>query len=101
MFHKDDGMVRRSAWTTLRGCPLGRRYAFRRRSYNFTIPSSQLPSRISMRRAANDRCSTEIAWAMPDVTMLMLVVVCFALATAYARLCDQLLTLPAGKDGSP
>jgi hypothetical protein len=38
---------------------------------------------------------------MFDAIMLALVVVCFALATAYANLCDQLLTLPAGKDVSP
>jgi len=38
---------------------------------------------------------------MFDVIMLALVVVCFVLAAAYASLCDQLLTLPAGKDVSP
>ncbi len=38
---------------------------------------------------------------MLDVTMLMLVVVYFALARAYASLCDDLLALPADEDISP
>lgn len=38
---------------------------------------------------------------MTDLTMLALVVVCFALAIAYARLCDQLLAPMADKDMSP
>jgi hypothetical protein len=37
---------------------------------------------------------------MIDVITLALVIVCFALATAYARLCEHLLA-PAGKDASP
>lgn len=38
---------------------------------------------------------------MLDVTMLALVVVCFALAKAYASLCDRLLARPADEDVSP
>jgi hypothetical protein len=38
---------------------------------------------------------------MLDVTMLALVVACFALAAAYASLCEHLLALPAGKDVAP
>ncbi len=37
---------------------------------------------------------------MFDVTMLALVVACFALAAAYASLCEHLLA-PAGKDLFP
>jgi hypothetical protein len=33
---------------------------------------------------------------MLDLIMLVLVIVCFALATAYARLCDDLLSPPTG-----
>jgi hypothetical protein len=38
---------------------------------------------------------------MSDVIMLALVIVCFALAAAYARLCDLLLAPSVGKDVSP
>jgi hypothetical protein len=38
---------------------------------------------------------------MFDVTMLALVIVSFALAAAYARLCDHLLAPSAGKDIFP
>ena len=37
---------------------------------------------------------------MFDAIMLMLVILCFALAIAYARLCDHLLALPADQDAS-
>jgi hypothetical protein len=37
---------------------------------------------------------------MFDVIMLALVIVCFALAAAYASLCEHLLG-PPGKDASP
>ena len=36
-----------------------------------------------------------------DLAMLALVVVCFALAKAYAGLCDDLLARPAGEDIAP
>jgi hypothetical protein len=35
---------------------------------------------------------------MLDVTMLALVVVCFALAAAYAGICENLLAPPADED---
>ena len=38
---------------------------------------------------------------MSDVIMLALVIVCFALAAAYASLCEHLLAPSAGKDVSP
>ncbi len=38
---------------------------------------------------------------MFDVTMLALVIVCFALAAAYARFCEHLRAPSAGKDASP
>jgi hypothetical protein len=38
---------------------------------------------------------------MLDLAMLALVVVCFALAKAYAGLCDHLLAHPAGEDIAP
>jgi hypothetical protein len=38
---------------------------------------------------------------MLDLAMLALVVVCFALAKAYANLCDRLLAPPAGEDIAP
>ena len=38
-----------------------------------------------------------VTWIMFDVMMLVLVVGCFALAAAYASLCDRLLTR-TGKD---
>jgi hypothetical protein len=38
---------------------------------------------------------------MLDVTMLALVIVCFALAKAYASLCGHLLVRPADKDMAP
>jgi hypothetical protein len=38
---------------------------------------------------------------MFDVTMLALVIVCFALAAAYASLCEDLLGPSPGKDVSP
>lgn len=38
---------------------------------------------------------------MFDVIMLALVIVCFALAAAYASLCEHLLASSAGKDASP
>ena len=37
----------------------------------------------------------QVAWAMLDMAMLALVVVCFALANAYASLCNRLLAPPA------
>jgi len=37
---------------------------------------------------------------MLDLIMLLLVVVCFGLATAYASLCEYLLARPTGEDGS-
>jgi hypothetical protein len=37
---------------------------------------------------------------MFDVIMLTLVIVCFALAAAYASLCERVLA-PAGKEASP
>ena len=36
-----------------------------------------------------------------DLALLSLVVVCFALAVAYANLCDRLLARPADEDGGP
>jgi hypothetical protein len=39
------------------------------------------------------------AWTMFDFIMLVLVIGCFVLAAAYARLCDHLLALPH-KDAS-
>jgi hypothetical protein len=36
-----------------------------------------------------------------DLALLSLVVVCFALAMAYANLCDRLLARPADEDGGP
>ena len=38
--------------------------------------------------------------AMLDLIMLTLVVVCFALALAYAGMCDNLLSPPADKEES-
>jgi hypothetical protein len=38
---------------------------------------------------------------MLDLAMLALVLVCFALAKAYAGLCDDLLARPAGEDIAP
>ena len=38
---------------------------------------------------------------MSDIIMLALVIVCFALAAAYARLCEDLLGPFPGKDVSP
>jgi hypothetical protein len=38
---------------------------------------------------------------MLDLAMLALVVVCFALAKAYAGLCDDLLVRPTGEDIAP
>jgi hypothetical protein len=38
---------------------------------------------------------------MSDVIMLALVIVCFALAAAYASLCEDLLGPSHGKDVSP
>jgi hypothetical protein len=38
---------------------------------------------------------------MFDLIMLALVVGCFALAIAYARLCDDLIARPADKDVAP
>jgi|GEM_PF-2390445 hypothetical protein len=38
---------------------------------------------------------------MSDVIMLALVIGCFALAAAYASLCEHLLGPSAGKDASP
>ena len=38
---------------------------------------------------------------MLDFAMLSLVVVCFALAMAYAGLCDHLLARPADEDVGP
>lgn len=38
--------------------------------------------------------NSKVAWAMLDFIMLLLVVVCFVLASAYASLCDRLLALP-------
>jgi len=35
---------------------------------------------------------------MSDVIMLLLVIGCFAIAMAYASLCDHFLTSPAGED---
>jgi hypothetical protein len=35
---------------------------------------------------------------LADVTMLLLLVGCFALVLAYARLCARVLGPPAGKD---
>ena len=43
----------------------------------------------------------EVACAMSDVIMLALVIVCFALAAAYASLCEHLLAPSAGKPVSP
>jgi hypothetical protein len=36
-----------------------------------------------------------------DLTMLALVIVCFALAEGYAGLCDDLLARRADEDGAP
>jgi hypothetical protein len=38
---------------------------------------------------------------MFDAIMLALVIVCFALAAAYASLCERVLAPSAGKDASP
>jgi len=38
---------------------------------------------------------------MLDATMLALVVICFALAKAYAGLCDRLLARAPGEDVPP
>jgi hypothetical protein len=35
---------------------------------------------------------------LADVTMVLLIMGCFALAVAYAHLCDRVLAPPAGKD---
>jgi len=35
---------------------------------------------------------------MLDAIMLILIIVCFALAIAYASFCDRLLQLPTGRD---
>jgi len=41
-----------------------------------------------------------LPWIMLDVAMVALILVCFALAWAYASFCDRLLALPASKDVS-
>ncbi len=43
----------------------------------------------------------QVTCAMLDIIMLALVIVCFALAAAYATLCERLLAPSAGKDASP
>jgi hypothetical protein len=37
---------------------------------------------------------------LADVTTVLLIIGCFALAVAYARLCGRVLAPPAGKDVS-
>jgi hypothetical protein len=64
-----------------------------RDSLDFTAAAGALSTAI-----AHPRQSPPI---LIDLALLSLVVVCFALAMAYANLCDRLLARPADEDGGP